>query len=249
MFNFIGDWNWRHNYAGRPELFWPVGILFVIGVILSIIQIFKFLISNFQFPMKAKMFNNQNIQKLGIGNWELGIPLIWLAVAALPVVVSNEGIPHALRSLLMIPPVFILAGVGGIWFYGFIKSKVLTTSGIKLQKFFLLSIFCFLLSLFIFEAYTAYFIKWGQNPSVYGAFSADYVKIGRELRDLPKELPKYVVIEAPGADVRGIPMPAQTVMFITGTFTPEKQKEKNIYYILPSQINQIPEDSYLITLK
>ena len=66
MFNFIGDWNWRHNYAGRPELFWPVGILFVIGVILSIIQIFKFLISNFQFPMKAKMFNNQNIQKLGI---------------------------------------------------------------------------------------------------------------------------------------------------------------------------------------
>ena len=21
MFNFIGDWNWRHNYAGRPELF------------------------------------------------------------------------------------------------------------------------------------------------------------------------------------------------------------------------------------
>jgi len=41
MFNFSGDWNWRHNYAGRPELFWPVGILFIIGVVLSLIKIFK----------------------------------------------------------------------------------------------------------------------------------------------------------------------------------------------------------------
>ena len=255
MFNFIGDWNWRHNYAGRPELFWPVGILFLIGIFLIVKSLIQ----------KSKIKNQNDPEQIasqlyGAGNskfkadtktlhFAFCILISWLIVAALPAVVSNEGIPHALRSLLMIPPVFILAGVGGIWFYGFIKSKVLTTSGIKLQKFFLLSIFCFLLSLFIFEAYTAYFIKWGQNPSVYGAFSADYVKIGRELRDLPKELPKYVVIEAPGADVRGIPMPAQTVMFITGTFTPEKQKEKNIYYILPSQINQIPEDSYLITLK
>ena len=82
-----------------------------------------------------------------------------------------------------------------------------------------------------------------------GAFSADYVQIGRELNVLPKELPKYVIVEASGVDVRGIPMPAQTVMFITDTFTPEKQKEKNIFYVLPEQKNQIPENSYKIILK
>ena len=82
-----------------------------------------------------------------------------------------------------------------------------------------------------------------------GAFAADYVQIGRELRNLPKELPKYVVVEAGGFDVRGLPMSAQTVMFITDTFTPEKQKGKNIFYVLPKEINQIPQNAYTVNLK
>ena len=98
----------------------------------------------------------------------------------------------------------------------------------------------------VFEAYVAYFVLWGQNHNVYGAFSANYVEIGRQLNALPKELPKYVVVEARGADVRGLPMPTQTVMFITDTFTPKKQKEKNIFYILPEQINQIPKIATLL---
>ena len=36
MFNIYGDSNWRHNYATSPELFWPIGILFLIGIIISI---------------------------------------------------------------------------------------------------------------------------------------------------------------------------------------------------------------------
>jgi len=36
MFNFYGDANWRHNIAESPILFWPVGILFLIGLIISI---------------------------------------------------------------------------------------------------------------------------------------------------------------------------------------------------------------------
>ncbi len=109
---------------------------------------------------------------------------------------------------------------------------------------------CFIvLTLLVFEAYNTYFIKWSQNPHTAGAFNADYVQIGRELNSLPKELLKYVVVEASGVDVRGLPMPAQTVMFITDTFTQEKQKEKNIYYVLPNQIEQIPGNSYMMTLK
>ncbi|MHB9020007.1 MAG: glycosyltransferase family 39 protein, partial [Minisyncoccota bacterium] len=29
MFNFSGDTNWRHNFAGKPELYWPIGITFI----------------------------------------------------------------------------------------------------------------------------------------------------------------------------------------------------------------------------
>jgi hypothetical protein len=46
--------------------------------------------------------------------------------------------------------------------------------------------------------------------------------------------------------VRGIPMPAQTVMFITDSFTTQKQVEKNIHYILPDQESFIKEKNALI---
>ena len=36
MFNFYGDGNWRHNFAGSPQLFWLIGILFLIGIFFSI---------------------------------------------------------------------------------------------------------------------------------------------------------------------------------------------------------------------
>jgi len=42
MFNFYGDPNMRHNYSGDPELFFPVGILFLIGF-WQMIKIFSFL--------------------------------------------------------------------------------------------------------------------------------------------------------------------------------------------------------------
>jgi len=114
----------------------------------------------------------------------------------------------------------------------------------------LLNIFAFaLLLLLVFQGYYEYFIQWGQNPNIQGAFAADYVAIGRELNSLPKELPKYVTVQTGGVEVRGIPMPTQTVMFITDTFLPEKQKEKNIFYVLPNQTNQIPEGSYKVMLK
>ena len=196
--------------------------------------------------------NNQNLSSLKfrisnlfeICNLRFVILFAWLIIAALPVVISNEGLPHALRAILMVPPVFILAGFGGIWMY----EKILAT--INSSKINLLhwgvAIFIIIL---IIQSYQSYFIDWGKNPNVQGAFAADYVQIGRELNKLPKETPKYVIVEAGGADVRGIPMPTQTIMFITDTFTPKKQKEKNIFYILPDKINQIPQNSYTVILK
>ncbi len=175
----------------------------------------------------------------------------WFLITALPVVVSNESLPHALRAILMAPSVFILAGVGGVWLYEFIAVKI------KNKKIFNFIVFIFL-SLLFFEAYTTYFILWGRNSNTAGAFSANYVTLGRQLNALPKELPKYVIVKASGDLVRGIPMQAQTVLYITDTFGSEKQKEKNISYCLPKEgnnlsclpekttLNQIPENSFIL---
>ena len=171
---------------------------------------------------------------------------LWILIASLPIVISNEGLPHALRAILMIPPAFILAGLAGIWFYEKISEKL--QNSLKFKKIFLIT--CFLiLFLLVVEAYTTYFILWGKSEHTPGAFAADYVELGRELKALPKELPKYVIVKANGVNVRGIPMPTQTIMFITDTFTSEKQKEKNLYYLLPDQIKQIPQNSYSTELK
>ena len=212
MFNYHGDYNWRQNFAGAPELFWPVGILFLIGLILAIIKIKKF---------------------------EFSFLLTWLALAALPVVISDEGIPHALRAILMIPPVFILSAFGGWWLYDkIINSPFFSKKNNKL----IFNIFTiFFLSLLILQAYAFYFIAWAQNPNVSSAFNQDYVDIANQINALPLQTPKYVIVEASGVLVRGIPMPAQTVMFLTNTFLPQEQQAKNIHYLLPNQINEIPK--------
>ena len=96
MFNFVGDFNWRHNIAGRPELFWPVGILFLLGLAASIRSLFR------------KIFTKRRAENAMAYTFLFA----WLAIAALPVVISNEGLPHSLRAILMIPPVFIFSAIG-----------------------------------------------------------------------------------------------------------------------------------------
>ncbi len=244
MFNFAGDWNWRHNFAGRPELFWPVGIVFLIGVFGGLRIFFLKVSRRLTCPPTASPSGDGG---RGGESFSFIILFAWLIIAALPVVVSNEGLPHALRAILMIPPIFILAGVGAFWLYEKLIIKIQNSK--KFVKIILFSTFYIILSLLILEAYTTYFVTWGRNPNVYGAFSADYVQIGREINALPEQTPKYVVVEASGTDVRGIPMPAQTVMFITDTFPLEKRLEKNVHYVLPNQTNQIPENAYVGILK
>jgi hypothetical protein len=227
MFNFSGDFNWRHNFSGNPELYWPIGIVFLFGIFYGIEKIFQ--------------KNGLLDQSLFGQGKEFVILFSWIFVAALSVVVSNEGIPHALRSILMIPAVFVFAGAGAFKIYEILRNKlaVFYQRHDQLIK----NSFILICIAFIFQSYNYYFLEWGQNQNVKGAFSQDYVDMGEMLNSLPKDQIKYVVVEANGALVRGIPMPSQTVMFITDTFTVKKQVEKNIHYILPGQEKDIYENN------
>ena len=86
---------------------------------------------------------------------------------------------------------------------------------------------------------------WGDNKNVEYAFRQNYVDMGEMLNTLPQETMKYEVVDTGNVNVRGIPMPAQTVMFITDTFTTKKQVEKNIHYLLPGQENERFENDAL----
>ena len=228
MFFFVGDWNWRHNFAGHPELFWPVSIFFLAGLVVSALAIVRV----------ARRRADETETRFAFG---FGVCLVGLSVAALPVVISNEGIPHALRAILMIPMVMILAGAGGVALYEiaarYIPRKIVSViAGI-------------ILVLLPIEAYRTYFVLWGPNPNTADAFAVGYVQMGDLLRTFPDSIPKYVIVRAGGVLVRGLPMPTQTVMFLTDTFGEEQQRLHNLYYVLPENENQIPPDSLVFELQ
>jgi 4-amino-4-deoxy-L-arabinose transferase-like glycosyltransferase len=228
MFFWSGDHNWRHNFAGRAQLFWPVALFLLAGLATACRAI-------------ARNITRMPSPDGGTPLLRFWILFAWIALAAGPVVISNEGIPHALRAILMIPPVIILAALGGVKIYDALRARIQA-------RWFPAAVFIFL-SLLFFESYHTYFVAWAKNPNIQGAFAANYVDIGRELNKLPNEFPKYIIVKAGGTDVRGVPMPAQTVMFITDTFTPEKQKKKNVHYVLPDKVSEIPQGAFRVTIE
>ena len=222
MFNIVGDHNWRQNIAGAPELFWPVGILFVLGFGLGAYAI-----------CKRWRGNTLSIELETLFPY-FGTLLLfaWLILGGLPATASDEGIPHALRSLLMVIPALVFATLGGAWLYQILKKYWGVSSAKIIASLFLISCLGW--------AYYDYFWVWAQNSNVSAAFNADYVTIGREINDLPAGTPKYVLVNAPGVIARGIPVPAETTIFITNSFTTQGQMEHDIHYLLPNQTSSIP---------
>lgn len=226
MFFGTGDGNWRHNIAGHAQLSLPVTILFLLGIGVGI---------------RSWVSKGGDESE---GRRPFTVLMVWSALAALPVVTSNEGIPHALRAILMIPPVIILAAWGSVYLYE-IRKKYDSTKVRRVINGIAVAILLFL----TFEAYHLYFTVWAKSPHTPGAFAKNYVEIGEEINALPLETVKYVIVEAGGVDVRGVPMPAQTVMFITDTFRTEGREEKNVHYILPGQEHSIPENAEVFRIR
>lgn len=235
MFNIMGDRNWRHNIAGEPQLWWPIGILFIIGFVLTLKNLFS-------------------IKKNPSEGYVALLLLVWFALALTPAILSFEGIPHALRSIIVIPVVYIWSAQG-LWFIvekiknWLAREKEKYPQSIiqlrRIQKELLVLLFAFLLAVGVY-GFNQYFSRWTPNQNTRDAFNENYVRIGEFLNTTQPEIPKYVIVNTDGVLVRGIPMPAQTVMFITNTFTTQNQRHKNIHYILSEDIGGIMCDSRCI---
>lgn len=221
MFFVAGDFNWRHNIAGAPELWWPISILFLIGIFVSLKRIWR--------------------KEFGIKNSTL---FLWLVGLLLPVIISSEGLPHALRAIIVIPVSMIFAALGLDWLIQKIKNWLKKQkekypdsdqqlNRIKKELLVLLFIFFIIIPA---NSYFQYFIIWGQNPFVADAFNVNYTRLGYYLRQMPDDIKKYVIIND-GNHVLGKSMPQQVLMFLTDTVSPENQKKQNIVYILPQDID------------
>ncbi len=196
MFNVYGDPNWRHNLSGSPMLPPALGILFIAGFVISFRKIIL--------SIKNKNWS------LEIGHWSL---IVWFFVMLLPGVLTYEGLPHDLRVIGVIPPVYIFAG------FGFWKSYEWLNPKIKNKKL-LFAVCCLLFIEIGYAEYDKYFIDWGHHPETKGAFSQKFVDIGNYLNSLLPETKKYVIVNEPGVPIPwpdGIPMTSQTPIFIERT--------------------------------
>lgn len=214
MFNFYGDGNWRHNLPSSPQLLWPIGILFLIGVFISI----KRLISS----AKKKNYSLFILHSSLLG---------WFLVMLLASALTYEGIPHALRSIGVIPVVYIFVSLGGYHLYHWLNSRF----GNRKLLLVLCSLFLVLL---VIAQFNKYFITWGAHPETKNAFSRDCVQIGNYLNELPADTQKIVVVNRGGVPVPwpdGIPVSAQTIMFIENA----KYGKIQSIYLLPESLEKV----------
>lgn len=230
MFNFYGDYNWRHNIAGSPQLVWPVGALFAIGFIKEFIHWFKREHSHFS-TTHTLLFS-------------------WFFIMLLPGFLSTEA-PHALRTIGVIPVVMIFAAKGLWWIYEKLHNWFILYDPMEHErhhKHLILNftIIIFLLALSIIE-FTRYFRIWA--PNVSDNFTQEYVDIAHQINLLPQNLDKYVVVKREGVPIkilgdpkeRSLSVAAQTVMFLTDTFTYKKQLNRNIYYLTENEYENLNE--------
>lgn len=201
MFNFIGDGNWRHNLAGSPMLIWSVGILFILGLILAI----------------KNIFTKKSVYVFLIA---------WFLVMLLPAVFTSEGLPHALRTIGLIPVVYILAALGLIWLFD--KYSKIN------KKIAVLLLIAFTLQPAIAN-FDKYFFRWAKNDNVAGAFRQDLVDLADYLNSLPDEVQKIVLVNESGVPVpypNGLPMPTQTIIFQS------RITNSQIKYLIPEDNGQ-----------
>jgi 4-amino-4-deoxy-L-arabinose transferase-like glycosyltransferase len=100
MFNIRGDLGSVNNIGGSPQLLFPVGVVFLVGLVLA----------------GKRAFRNEG--KAG----SYGLLCAWFAILLIPHLLTLD-VPNAVRGIGVIPPVFVFAGLGADALYERLKHK------------------------------------------------------------------------------------------------------------------------------
>lgn len=195
-----GDRNWRHNDAGRAALPALLVPFLVIGL---------------------GALAMQGARKRG-KDLPLLLVCALLVSGMLPAVASSEGMPHALRGILLIVPVFLLAGLGLDRAWAALERIGWRWAGAALAV--AVAAYGFLYTAARYPAYAA-------RNEVRDEFTASRVELGRQLLLRDRSVPAYVVVPPGDVTIDGLPVAAQTTMFVTGTATREAQERERTFYV------------------
>ncbi|MDP3997709.1 MAG: glycosyltransferase family 39 protein [bacterium] len=188
-----GDLNWRHNVPGYPLLNPLVGALFLLGLAWAI---------NGTVMVFYKIVRGREIH-LG-----MIFPYLLLIIAGMlaPVITTAEGMPHGLRSIGLLFPIFMLAGTAGSVIIYWLKLKVKQEAWRAAGR----GAMAGLLILGLLYDGALYFMIARNDADAYYAYRGDLTTVAQFLndrrRDYPNEPRPYLVLDK---------FSLQTVHFLT----------------------------------
>lgn len=216
-YNFVGDQNWRHNYPPYPILDPIIGVLFLAGLIFSAGMFVRLLRAHF----REKSFDPE----LAVH----GLLFAGFISMLAPEFLTEEGLPHALRSIGTQPFVFLFAVIPLL----FIWNNSLRARGGR--KIMFLSFLLIALGGSALFNITKYFVFYADNANQHGAFNENYTLMSSYLLTLPNEMHKYVFANGPGITVdNDLPVSAQSIVYLT------HGKTENLEFLKPETMLQTP---------
>jgi hypothetical protein len=138
--------------------------------------------------------------------------LSFFAVMLLPNLLSVEGVPHGLRSVGVIPPLVLLAGLGAETAWGAIASRAGRRAAAALA----------IVAAVAMTGATAYryFVVWGGDPATAVAHDGAYRAAARALLAAPPGAARFLVANGTGYPHHGHPAEAEVYLFELRTAPP-----------------------------
>lgn len=197
-YNFLGDQNWRHNYPPYPILDPIVGTFFLAGFVVLLGQLVWLLYRRLRYTDRDF--------RLVINVFLFASFFAMLA----PEFLTNEGLPHALRSIGTQMPVFLFASVPVLWI---LKKAKHSRPGLRIALFSLLLIAFSLSAAFNIAKY---FVLFRESPKAAESFNENYTNMARYFLSLPDHIHKYSLIDSDGnSDRFHLPVAGMPVYFFT----------------------------------
>ncbi|MFZ1720787.1 MAG: glycosyltransferase family 39 protein [Candidatus Moraniibacteriota bacterium] len=185
-YNFVGDQNFRHNYAPYPILDPIIGTFFLAG--------FLFLLGQTWRLLRARIQRKEYHPHLARNALLFIIFFVMLA----PEYLTNESLPHALRSIGTQVPVFLFATFPVL----FLFNLALRNKGSR--KIVFLSFIILALGTSALWNTVKYFSFFAHHPKQYSSFGATFKNMAQHINTAPEETRMYLHANTGYIDLQAI---------------------------------------------
>ncbi len=197
-FFFAGDPNQRHNHSAFSLIPIAWSVVFALGFILSLKEIFVTLFAKLKISPRIKSLKKTKAKSARFFHAAVLAQAIFWAML-IPGVMSIEGIPHALRIIGVIPAIFLISMFSFEYLakiYSSLKHsrrRQFKPWRWNILRFSFYGLIVVVLLAGVSQAYL-YFEVWAKSPETEKSFEKDQYDLGKLVSELPLEKKNYLIV-------------------------------------------------------